>query len=192
VEFLKELIVQLVAKINKVDLTFDLAAAAIAVIALYFSIRARRGQRQLSVEALRLARDNDIIQWSNSAINTIVAVEFLLRGVLRGVGTGSFAVLRDECLSKLSASIDKGRLYFPNFEHDSHGAEKEAAFRGIRQPILDRLVEIYDLVKDIDANVANQIEAVRQPLMSKKRAFVSEVQSAVDPRRRHSFIVSQS
>jgi hypothetical protein len=66
------------------------------------------------------------------------------------------------------------------------------AFRGFRQPILDRLVEIYDLVKDLDAGIVKQIEAVRKPLLSKKKAFVSEVQSAVDPRRRQMFIVRHS
>jgi hypothetical protein len=176
----------------QIALQIDFATAAIAVIALVVSLWTWRHQKRLTVEALRLQRDNDIIQWSNTALNTIVAIEFLLRGLLRGVEAKSFPMLRDECLAKLSASIDKGRLYFPNIDDAVHGAENELAFRGFRQPILDRLVEIYDLVKDLDAGIVKQIEAVRKPLLSKKKAFVSEVQSAVDPRRRQMFIVRHS
>jgi len=43
-------------------------------------------------------------------------------------------------LGKISAGIDAGRLYFPNSEADKLGLHKEAAFRGVRHPVLDMLV----------------------------------------------------
>ncbi len=187
-EFLKELALQLVGKIQKVDLTFDLAAAAIAVIALYFSIRARRNQERLAVETIRIARDNDVIRWTNEMIDTIVGIEFLLRPASRPADPAQFASRRDDFLAKLSANVEKGRLYFPNIDHHKFGTEKAAAYRGHRQPILDRLIEIYDLTKAADPNDPAKIEAAREEILNKKRAFVSEAQSAVEPRRRVMFL----
>ncbi len=187
-EFLKDLALQVIAKINKVDLTFDLAAGAIALIALYFSIRARRNQERLAVETIRIARDNDVIRWSNEMIDTIVGIEFLLRPAGRPPDAAQFMAKRDEFLAKLSSNIEKGRLYFPNLDHNKFGTEKESAYRGHRQPILDRLVEIYDLIKDVDLQDAAKLDAVRAEVLNKKRAFVSEAQSAVEPRRRVMFL----
>jgi hypothetical protein len=188
VDALKELALALIAKITKIELTFDLAAGAIALIALYFSIRARRNQERLAVETIRIARDNDVIRWSNDMIDTIVGIEFLLRPGSRPADAAAFAAKRDDFLAKLSASIEKGRLYFPNVDHRKFGTDKEAAYRGHRQPILDRLVEIYDLLKDADPQDAAKLDALRAEVLNKKKAFVSEAQSAVEPRRRVMFL----
>ena len=42
--------------------------------------------------------------------------------------------------------IDAGRLYFLTSEADKYGLEKEMAFRGMRYPVLDMLVRIYESV----------------------------------------------
>jgi hypothetical protein len=75
-------------------------------------------------------------------------------------------------------------MFFPNFARDVVGTEKPSAFRGRRQAILDRLVEFYDLVKDLDPENPETIETVRHALMIKKREFVSQAQSEVEPGRR--------
>src|SRR5438105_131840 len=158
-----------------VALQIDLAAAAIALIALIFSVWSFRNQRRINIETLRIQRDNDIIGWTNAAIEIIVGIEFFLRGPAHV--PGAFATTRDEFLAKLSATIDKGRLYFPNLAHDSFGVDKEPAYRGHRQAILDRLVEIYDLVRNVDPANPAAISAMRKELMLKKRAFMSHAQS---------------
>jgi hypothetical protein len=173
---------------KEIALQLDLAAAAIAVIALFISARTWRQQSRIALETLRIQRDNDVIRWSNDLIDTIVGIEFLLRSGARHPDPSGFVVERDQYLARLSAYIEKGRLYFPNVDHRTFGTEKEAAYRGHRQAILDRLVEIYDLIKDLDPRDAVSLEAAKAEVLNKKKAFVSEAQSQVEPRRRISFL----
>jgi hypothetical protein len=91
-----------------------------------------------------------------------------------------------EAMYKLSSLIDRGRWFFPNLWSDEVGIHKEAAYRGLRQPVLDCLVEAYDLVKalqqkDANANLSN--------LVHRQRLFVSEVQQVLNPRRREQEIL---
>jgi phytoene/squalene synthetase len=55
---------------------------------------------------------------------------------------------RFKVLEDLSYAIDAGRLYFPNSEADKYGLHKESAFRGVRHPVLDMLVRVYDLLRE--------------------------------------------
>src|SRR5262249_7914795 len=135
---------------KEISLQIDFAAASIAVIALLFSIFTFRNQRRLAVESLRVQRDTDVIAWTNSTIDLLVDIEFLIRDWRRFSRPKESPGRRDGFLSRPSAQIEKGRMYFPNSARDVIGTEKSAAFRGRRQAILDRLVEFYDMVKDLD------------------------------------------
>ena len=86
-----------------------------------------------------------------------------------------------EAMYKLSSLIDRGRWFFPNLWNDEVGVHKEPAYRGLRQPLLDHLVEAYDLIKGFhhDGGKENLHELVHQ-----QRLFVSEVQQVLNPRRR--------
>jgi hypothetical protein len=173
---------------DHVTLQVDLAAAAIALIALVVSIRTWRRQTRLAIEAMRVQRDNDVIRWTNETIDVVAEIDALLRGGVRYRELKDFLLIRDGCLGRLSANIDKGRLYFPNVSHATYGTEKETAFQGHRQPILDRLVEIYDHAKDIDPGDTDALQAARHDIVKLKRSFVSEAQSAVEPQRRIQFL----
>jgi len=162
---------------KEISLQIDFAAASIAVIALIFSVISFRHQRRLAIETLRVQRDTDVINWTNDTIDLMVDIEFLIRDWLRLYTLKEFTNKRDELLARLSATIDKGRMYFPNFARDIVGTEKPGAFRGRRQAILDRLVEFYDMVKDLDPENPDTIEQIRHQLMIKKREFVSHAQS---------------
>jgi hypothetical protein len=175
---------------KEITLQIDLASAAIAIIALLFSIWSFRNQRRINVETIRIQRDNDVIHWGNATIDTIVRIEFLLRDGTRYIDARVYSIRRDELLMQLSAAIDKGRLYFPNIDHDTYGTDKEAAYRGHRLPILDRLIEIYDLVNNADPQNNAALNQAKQEVLNKKRAFVSEAQSEVEPRRRVMFLKS--
>jgi hypothetical protein len=115
-----------------------------------FSVWSFYSQHRFAVETIRNARDTDVIGWTNGVIDVVVAIEFLVRDWSRSLSPKEFTTQRDDQLARLSAMIDKGRLFFPNFSHDVVGTDKPLAFRGHRQAILDRLVEIYDLIKDLD------------------------------------------
>lgn len=77
---------------------------------------------------------------------------------------------------RLSALIDTGRWYFPNQWTDDYGTHKEPAYRGIRQPVLDCVVEAYHLLGEADAS--------KEHLVTVQRGFVSHIQKALDPRKR--------
>lgn len=85
-------------------------------------------------------------------------------------------------LHKISALIDRGRWFFPNQWSDEYGKNKEPAYRGIRQPILDQLVEAYDLIKEIQKSGSFENALL---LTHSQRLFVSEVQQVLNPRRRN-------
>jgi hypothetical protein len=169
---------------NNVQFQFDLAAAAIAVIALWISSKASRTQQRLSIEALRVQRDNDLINWTNGVIQTLVGIEFLLRDWVRQ--PTQFLGKRDGYLAELSAWIDKGRLYFPKFALDIIGPRTEPAPSALTIP--DHLVEIYDLIRSLDVQHPDRVDKARHELLMKKRAFMSHAQAEVDPQRRVRFL----
>jgi hypothetical protein len=84
--------------------------------------------------------------------------------------------LRRELLSRLSASVETGRFYFPNVEKgDGFGADKPTAYRGYRSLILDFLVFSFRLFERDDAKIylkhAEELE----------RHFTSLVFEVIDP-----------
>ena len=171
-----------------VQLQLDLAAAAIAVVALVVSRRAYRNQERLSLETLRVQRDNDVIQWTNGVIDILVSIEFHLRDWARIMQPPQFVAKRDQFLADLSAAIDKGRLYFPHFAMDIIGPPTAPPPAAERQAMLDRLVDIYDLIKGLDPRLPVEIEKAREILLLRKRGFMAHAQREVNPQRRRQFI----
>ena len=55
-------------QLGDVAFQIDLAAAALAVVALLFSFWSGRRQRRIERETLRLQRDPDVIAWSNACL----------------------------------------------------------------------------------------------------------------------------
>ena len=174
------------------QLQIDLAAAAIAVLALLFSYRTGRRQARLERETLRLQRDSDVIAWSNDCLVHLCRAEMLLRAEYPAViSDRDYEKSRYEVLADISCCVDRGRLYFPNRDVDRFGVNKESAFRGKRHGVLDRLVWVYELVSAVTfAHPSDGAarEAVRTKVNTCKREFISEVQAEVDPRRRVEFL----
>jgi hypothetical protein len=92
-----------------------------------------------------------------------------------------FEKSRRELLAALSSQIDKGRFYFPNMHKDKAGHDKEPAYQGIRQYLLDDLVEIFDIVQELSWEDRG---LVSDKLAHAHRLFVSRVQELLDPSRR--------
>lgn len=82
--------------------------------------------------------------------------------------------LRMELLSRLSALLDSGRWYFPNRFSDEIGLHKPAAYRGLRQPVLDTICAAYDCMRAGEVDCSEQLVAVQ-------RSFVSHIQAVLDP-----------
>ena len=97
---------------------------------------------------------------------------------------GASSQRRVALMARLSALIDYGRLFFPNEQPHVKGAEKPAAFQGVRQKILTVLVSAYNVIARDDAvHGPEERERARSELMDLRREFISEAQLAIDPRR---------
>ena len=184
---MSDFITKLATYLAPASLQFDLAAALVALVALLFSIVTFLHQRRISIETLRNHRDNDIIIWLNHTIDVLVGIEFFLRDSARPSQQLQFASKRDEFLARLSAAIDKGRLYFPLFTLDVVAPEKPKPHDHDRD-ILNKLVRIYDLIKPLEPQNASAIESTRLRLLLEKRAFVADARAEVQPQRRRDFL----
>jgi hypothetical protein len=182
-----DLISKLATVLAPASLQFDLAAALVALVALLFSIVTFLHQRRISIETLRNHRDNDIIGWMNYTIEIMVGIEFFLRDTSRPSQQLQFASKRDEFLARLSAAIDKGRLYFPSFTLDVVPPEKPKQNTNDGD-ILNKLVRVYDLIKDLEPQNVSAVEAARTRLFQEKRAFMADARAEVQPQRRRDFL----
>ncbi len=166
-------------------LQFDLAAAAVALVALLFSVVSFYRQWRLGIETLRLQAENDLLGWLNKVIETLVSVEFLIRSANRNALV-QFTSSRDSHLEAISVAIDKGRMYFPKFPLDKIGPDAPSA--DAPHDLLDDLVEIYDLVLKLDPQKPALVDAAKHSLLLKKRAFLSHVREKIDLSRRNQFL----
>ena len=120
-----------------------------------------------------------IQRWAESVCLTLSEARHL-------VGDSSeFAAQKLAVMARLSALIDTGRWYFPNTDAETVGLEKEPAYRGYRQPVLEYVVAAYYA---LEQNWPS--DEVREELLSCQRYFVSDIQLALDPRRRQAEIDS--
>lgn len=166
-------------------------AAILAVIALMISISTSRAQQRLAerisgeeqamlFEQVRNQRDSDIIRWTEACVHCLAEIESLIAHP----PSASVDDKKQSLLARLSALIDHGRLFFPNDQPDKKGAEKPAAYQGFRQKILTVLVSAYNVLarEESLANDGARATACAE-LTELRRAFVSEAQLAIDPRR---------
>jgi hypothetical protein len=117
----------------------------------------------------------------------MVGIEFFLRDTSRPSQQLQFASKRDEFLARLSAAIDKGRLYFPSFTLDVVPPEKPKQNTNDGD-ILNKLVRVYDLIKDLEPQNVSAVEAARTRLFQEKRAFMADARAEVQPQRRRDFL----
>ncbi|MEQ8438760.1 MAG: hypothetical protein RIB65_14800 [Ilumatobacter fluminis] len=160
------------------DIWLAAAATLIALISLAVSIwSAIRSHSQ----AERSARDSYLERmrdWADETVEIVVGLNRLCR---QSCLEETFMGNRDQLRTRLSAQIEKGRWFFPNLLEDRVGERKQAAYRGLRQPILDHLVDVYNCVDSVDWLT----RAECQPAIRKsQRGFVSEVQLRLDPKQR--------
>lgn len=84
-----------------------------------------------------------------------------------------------ELLSNLPAQIEIGRFYFPNaWEKNGFGTHKHTAYQGLRQIVLDHLMDFYRIASGGTGDVDS--------LRLLERKFTSYVFDILDPRTRNS------
>jgi len=173
-----------VDKINALAAISQTVAALLSLAALLLSLWVFSRQQNLNRWQLRLQREDHIIAWSRMCLSLMAEVEENVKcHVLKGeelLASGEFIHFR----SRLSALIDEGRLYFPNIKDPKKGANKDPAYRGHRQKILDDLVAFYDLLDRMQNSPAVSLnEATITNFNQLRRSFVSSTQTTIDPRR---------
>ena len=119
----------------------------------------------------------ELLEWYASVIHIMMKIihdfeseKFLNR---------EYADQKSELLSELSALIEVGRFYFPNWGLDrGFGSKKPSAYRGYRHNNLTILILFYRMVsenKPVDISI----------LWEAERAFTSVIFDMVDPRKRN-------
>ena len=158
--------------------TSAIIAFASAATTLWYSWRStQHAERstELAEQAARADYLKQVRDWADRTIEVITAVRRLVRD---GADEASFNEALPRLRTDLSAQIEKGRWHFPNLLREHVGQTKEAAYRGLRPPILDYLVAIYDCLDGIEwANRAS----CRDTVAVMQRQFVSDVQMRLDP-----------
>jgi hypothetical protein len=149
-------------------------AALSAGVSMYYSRRstwyAQRSAQNQYEGSMRL--------WAETTVDVTGELVELLS---RENGEREFNERSGQLRARLRCQIDKGRWYFPNVHPDLKGSWKPPAFRGIRQRILNVLVDFFDAVDKADwsdrQSAFTQVEGLH-------REFVSEVQQRLDPTTR--------
>lgn len=160
-------------------------SALLAVVSLIFNWIVVKKQTELQTATLRVEMDSEVISWSQEAIDAVSDGIALARGRgTEGYGSaGEFRRVVSEASQKLSSLADRGRLFFPNHQHDTHGNHKESAFQGFRQPILDAVVFACARLDRMDPTIGTPDNESADYLLKCRRLLVSEAQNAIDPRR---------
>jgi hypothetical protein len=177
-----------------------IAASGVAIYAAFDARRSATAQRRdaevlrnetkrqgtIALEAMLLDYHKAILSWADESINWLSEARSLTYLDPSKMNEGNFFTLRAECLSKLSALIDRGRLFFPNEAPDQHGQDKPRAFRGFRPVVLDQLKDVYDVVGELQSARPSSRPAreLRETITKCKKEFVSEIQRVVDPQER--------
>ncbi len=165
-------------------------SAFVALASAAISVRVLNRQLRIQLEQVRAAVDADKHLWFREVLRAFADLKALAAGGPAAFPEPDWTRRRIQARETLSALADEGRLYFPNFIDTAHGRHKQPAFRGWRQPALDAILVAHDLAAhlcdapDVDATRAKQL------LFDARRVFVSEVQSAIDPRRREALWTS--
>ena len=138
-----------------------------------------RKQALVAVEQLVSSHGQSVREWANGVIEAIGQSIALCHCQKNGLSEHEYVKERSRVVQRLSALLDQGRLMFPNVDYDQYGTHKPAAFRGVRQAVLDHIADAHDVT------LSNQFDDPKlylRDLIEARRAFVSEIQTTLDPR----------
>jgi hypothetical protein len=134
-------------------------------------------RREVGVaEWMRALRD-----WASEAIDVLSEAVYASDGIQGHVPSDDAR----RYIPRLSALIDRGRLFFPNQYKEKYGTNKPPAFRGLRHAALDPLVSALivlegnaEVLKEVHDYVADNRRDVLRELQME---FVSHIQQILDP-----------
>lgn len=174
---------------NEMDNWMDLVGAVVAVIALIISIwnyfhTRRLTKINLSTELLKVRQElyRELRKWSEEVIKIMTESSTFCELNPERMDKG---VLFDKYLkinNDLSFLLDKGRLFLANTNENEIGLNKSGAYRGLRQPALDKIAEFIELSLTLNYLKQEPNKKLQKVLNTKKREFVTEVQTVLQVR----------
>lgn len=173
---------------ENVEVIVAVLSAIVALIGAMFSRAETRKQQRILQENLRHAIDAQSMAWGNQAINLLGQAAMFARTRKHQTNDGAFLQQRVNMMLAISSTIERGRLFFPNIDPESKGAEKEGAYRGSRPPILDALMYAYYEIEALTRTSGPTAENSADFIDDCRRLLVSELQAHLDPRRRDAVI----
>lgn len=128
-----------------------------------------RRQYTLGVTETAAAWFGDLREWASQAIDTLAEASYSSRH-------HHSDVLR-RCTHRLSALVDRGRLFFPNQPGAGIGEDDPPAYRGYRHAALDPLVAALHV---LDGDIG-RFDTAEAALVEMRREFVSGIQAILEP-----------
>ncbi|GAB5458695.1 MAG: hypothetical protein Hens3KO_17250 [Henriciella sp.] len=173
---------------ENVDVLIAVLSAIVALIGALLSRVETRRQRAVQLENLRHGVDAQSLAWGNASIDLLNRAAMFARTRQHQQNDTSFLQQRVNLMLGLSSLVERGRLFFPNIEPESKGAEKEGAYRGSRPPILDALMFAYYEVEALSRTEGPTADNSGEFIEDCRRLMVSELQAHLDPRRRDAVV----
>jgi hypothetical protein len=166
-----------------VEQWLTLVSAALAIFSFFLNLRLVARQEKRNRVSMKMAHDSDVIGWSDEVVTLLAHAQEML--VEKGVSYNEvdFRARRSDVRARLSALIDRGRLFFPNRKDGDYGQDKEAGFQGRRHPALDVLVDAYNSI-DGAGSAPGPDRETSDKLTVHRRKFMAEIFTSVDPVRR--------
>lgn len=160
----------------------------VAAVALLVSILNRRvdDERQRRVEREeeaakqeRQVRQGEVLLWVDEATSSLQTLVLSTDEGLRGFLPAE--QVREELRlvsRRLSILAERGRIFFKNVD-DSHGQEKDAAYRGLRPEILDQLVVAFSVARSWGGATGDDQHKMRYLAVLCQKRFTSLAQLEV-------------
>ena len=157
----------------------------VAVVSMALNAMVVGRQARIELQHLQAASDAELFRWASEAIDAFGEAMATARGLGGRAWTLAEAKRRVRMdAERLSTIADKGRMFFPNLEHPTHGAHKPEAFRGKRPAVLHALIYSSYLASKLDPEADKPDEEAAFFFFNARRLLVNEVQRALDPRGR--------
>lgn len=173
---------------ENLEVLIAVLSAGVAVIGALLSRAETRKQRVLQLENLRQGIDTQSLGWGNMCIDTLTRAATFARTRAYQTNDAAFLQQRVNLMLAISSLVERGRLFFPNIDPENFGTHREAAYRGIRAPILDCLVYAHVELEHLSRSNGPTAENSADFIDDCRRLFVSELQAHFDPTRRDAIV----
>ncbi|MGE3304035.1 MAG: hypothetical protein AB7M12_13090 [Hyphomonadaceae bacterium] len=155
-------------------------STAIALVSLLFNWLVVKRQSQMQLEGLRLQSDAALFAWGKECIEALSR----LIDYVEHPQDEEAERMRRELRWKLSALVDQGRMFFPNYATTAYvSTQNPRKNPGWRPAILDAVAFAYFIVRDEERLGPRRGDRAAF-LRDCRRLFYTEIQRATDPRAR--------